>query len=127
MKQGFIAMQGKDVDGAPITRNFVESKLISIGKNTLKNSNGTEYHIGNIQFVTGHGELVTRSSQIWKKNSSSLVPGQEYLTEVRRDDAGKVYLTTSSLSSASRATADDFEGMEAPVAIAAQVASADLV
>lgn len=129
MEKGFITMKGSDANGQAIVRKMIQSKLVSIGQNKLTNTNGTEFRIGSIQYVTGHGEIVTRSSQIWEKNVDRLTAGQEYLTEVRVAN-GVVYLNTSSLTSAARATADDFAGFEevaAPKAAATAPASADIL
>ena len=129
MKQGLITRPGVDANGNDITRKFIHSKLLSIGTSVLElnNDNKTQYRVGTIEAITAQGELKTFSTQIWEKNAARVKVGEEYLTEVRVDN-GVVYLNTTSMNVAERASVEDFAFGEKESVTAKPVAEgADLV
>ena len=99
-------------------------KLVSIAKDAMKNSNGTEYFPASVQLETANG-LQTKSCMIYKKNfDHGMEIGASYRGRITLapDDNGVIspIVTLSHLSNADRATLADF-GLDAEV-----TASADL-
>jgi len=88
--------------------NF-NGKLISIGTTVLANSNGKEFVVGTIEFVSQQGEKVQRSAQIYKASlEKGMEAGRSYLCTASKGDNGEVYIRASHLVVAERASADDF-------------------
>lgn len=96
-------------------RNFVESKLISIGTTvrTLNNENQTEYRVGTIEFYTASGELKKCITQIWESVVDKMTVGEVYLTEYRKvvdETTGEelVFLNTGIVTHNEVASVSDF-------------------
>jgi len=91
------------------------AKFESISDNLLQNSNGTGYRIATGSFANPNGEEITRSFQMWEKNyqkameAGGLIPGDSYLSTIQfTPTQDKPGLVMSHLSSATRATHEDF-------------------
>jgi hypothetical protein len=85
------------------------AELLSISKNTLENSKGTEFKIVTIKFNLPNGNLVTRTGMCYKKSyDQGVIPGESYLTTLSFMENGKPAILMSHLNNASQATEDDF-------------------
>lgn len=99
-------------------------KLVSIAKEPLQNTNGTEYYPASVQLETENG-LQTRSCMIYKRNfDHGMEIGESYRGKVvlAPDADGKIspIVTLSHLSNADRATLADF-GLDAEVSASANL------
>lgn len=91
------------------TETQFQGKLISIGDQVMENSNGKEYLVGTVQFENSREEQVQRSAIINKKNFDyGMEVGNTYLCRAVNGEQG-VLISVSHLTSASRASVEDFE------------------
>lgn len=101
------------------------SKLTKIGDVLLNytNSKGEvkNYVIGESEFKTPKGELVTRSCQIMENNlidkktgETRMVVGNEYNT-IMTKNGKEVYLRMTNITNTERASLSDFDGIEETV------------
>lgn len=89
----------------------VMAKVVSLGTTELENKNGKTYVVGTIEFPNVHGELVQRGAICYTKNLEKGVEvGGTYLCNVvvTEDRPNEPLITISSLTTATRATAEDF-------------------
>jgi hypothetical protein len=88
-----------------------KAKVTSLGPVNQENSNGTEYAVGSVQMTTAHGELKEVSAICYKKNvEKGITVGETYICNVAvtKDRPNEPIISISPLTSAVRATADDF-------------------
>ena len=86
-------------------------KLLSVSENTLKlnNEKETEYRIGTIEFADKDGVVQQCSTMIFEGNyKHGMQVGISYQSTARLID-GNVYLQTSHLTGADRATSNMFD------------------
>ena len=94
---------------------FVATLASELSKNTLTNSNGTEYTLCTIEFSDKYGEMVQRSASVFAGNylheDAEFVVGQEYLATLQIADSGQMYIHLSHLrnTAANLATEEDFD------------------
>lgn len=87
-----------------------QAKLVDVSDNLLENVNGTAFVNCTIEFENAQGDTVRKGAIIYKKNlDHGMSIGNIYLATVRitGDERGPL-VTVSHLTSAVRATADDF-------------------
>lgn len=85
------------------------AKLTKINDKTLKNTNGKEYKIVNLNFDLPNGENVERTAICYESNYKyGIEEGKTYLCTLSFDSTGKPQLKMSHLSSGSRASIEDF-------------------
>lgn len=87
------------------------AKVVSLGDKLLANSNGTEYAVGTIEYKDDKGHLVQRSAICFQANlEKGITIGNEYLCNVTftADRPNEPIISISPLTSAVRATAEDF-------------------
>lgn len=91
------------------TETQFQGQLISIGDQVLENSNGKKYLVGTVKFENSSGEKVQRSAIIYKKNFDfGMEVGNTFLCRAVNGQQG-VLIIASHLTSASRASVEDFE------------------
>lgn len=87
-----------------------QSKLVAVSDSLLENVNGTPFANCTIEFENAQGQVVRKGAIVYKKNLDyGMSVGETYLTTVRitGDERGPL-VTVSHLTSAARATTDDF-------------------
>lgn len=88
-----------------------KAKVTSLGPVNQANSNGTEFAVGSIQMTTAHGELKEVSAICYKKNvEKGIIVGETYVCNVAvtQDRPNEPIISISPLTTAIRATANDF-------------------
>jgi hypothetical protein len=88
-----------------------KATVSSLGDTVQTNVNGTEYVVGAVKFVNASGIEVERSAVCYMKNvEKGVTVGNEYLCNitVTEDRPKEPIISISSLTSAVRATTDDF-------------------
>jgi len=99
----------------------IRAEVISLGDKKQVNKNGTEYVVGAIRFTNAQGKIVERSAIAYMKNvEKGITVGETYLCNitVTADRPSEPIISISPLTSAERATADDFN-FDFTVALAA--------
>lgn len=93
------------------------AKLINVSTNILKNVNGTEYRLANIEFTDAEGKVQRISAMIYESNFKQGVKnGEYYLTTATYDEEKGVLVTVSHLiGNGIRATADMFNFKDAKI------------
>lgn len=88
------------------------AELIKVGEKTLENSNENEFKIVELKFQLPNGDKVERSAMCYASNyEHGIEVGKSYLTTLSFDANGEPQLRMSHLSSAERASSDDFAGL----------------
>lgn len=88
-----------------------KARVTSLGPVNQVNTNGTEYAVGSVQFTTAHGELKEVSAICYRKNvEKGITVGETYVCNVAVTEArpNEPIISISPLTTAVRATADDF-------------------
>lgn len=88
-----------------------KATVTSLGDTVQTNVNGTEYVVGAVKFTNNKGVVVERSAICYMKNvEKGVTVGNEYICNVTvtSDRPNDPIIAISSLTSAVRATADDF-------------------
>lgn len=106
-----------------------DAKLINVSDELRENSNGTQFVLGNIQYVDPKGNVKNTSAMIYEKSlAHGMEPGQTYVTSMEQGEDGTVYVRMSHLQNTARVTATEFEDLFAEaveIAPKAAVGSAD--
>lgn len=94
------------------------SKLTKIGDTLLSNSNQKNYVIGECEFTTPKGDVVTRSCQIFEGNlidkktgETRMEVGKDYNT-IMTKNGDNVYLRMTNITNTDRASLSDFDGID---------------
>ena len=89
------------------------AELVSISDKILKNSNQTEYVLGNVNFTYPNGTPAKAvTTQIFKKSlDHGITVGSILLSTLSRDDDGGVWIRTSHLPAGNNIDADAFGSM----------------
>ena len=87
--------------------------LVSISDKVMKNSKGTEYVLGNVDFTYPNGTPAKSvTTQIFKKSlDHGITVGSTLLSTLSRDDDGKMWIRTSHLSAGNGIDTDAFGSM----------------
>ena len=103
----------------------IKATVVSLGDTLLQNVNNTEYVVGTIQF-----DGKQRSAICYKANlDKGITPGQSYICNVTitADRPNEPIISISSLTSAIRASASDFDFDFAAELVAASVGVEEVV
>lgn len=100
--------------------------LVSISDVIMKNSNQTEYVLGNVDFTYPNGTPAKSvTTQIFKKSlDHGIKVGSTLLSTLSRDDEGKMWIRTSHLPAGNGIDTDAFGSMFDEVAAPAVEAEA---
>lgn len=92
--------------------NFPAS-LVSLSDKVMKNSNGTEYVLGNVDFTYPNGAPAKSvTTQIFKKSlDHGITVGSTLLSTLSRDDDGRMWIRTSHLPAGNGIDTDAFGSM----------------
>jgi hypothetical protein len=88
-----------------------KATVTSLGDTVQTNVNGTEYVVGAVKFINNKNVVIERSAICYMKNvEKGVTVGNEYLCNVTvtQDRPNEPIISISPLTSAVRATADDF-------------------
>ena len=89
------------------------AELVSISDKVMKNSNQTEYVLGNVNFTYPNGTPAKAvTTQIFKKSlDHGIKVGSTLLSTLSRDDAGNMWIRTSHLPAGNNIDTDAFGSM----------------
>lgn len=93
--------------------------LVSISDTIMKNSNQTEYVLGNVDFTYPNGQPAKSvTTQIFKKSlDHGIKVGSTLLSTLSRDDEGRMWIRTSHLPAGNNIDTDAFGSMFDEVAV----------
>ena len=98
-------------------------KLINLSEATLKNTNGKNYKVAEVEFTNAKGELVKRSAVVYEGNyGKGMTIGNEYLCTASQTEQGVIIQVSHLNGTADRPDTTDFDFAGAPV-VAAKPAS----
>jgi hypothetical protein len=82
--------------------------LLSISDKTFANTNGKNYKVGTVSYVTATGEVKQSTAIIYEGNyKNGMRPNVEYLCTATQTDEG-VIINVSHLTASTRANINDF-------------------
>ena len=101
--------------------------LVSISDKVMKNSNQTEYVLGNVDFTYPNGiPAKSVTTQIFKKSlDHGIKVGSTLLSTLSRDDEGKMWIRTSHLPAGNNIDTDAFGSMFDDVVVDAEPIGAE--
>jgi len=94
-------------------------KLISISEATLKNTNGKNYKVCEVEFTNVKGEIVKRSALAYEGNyDKGMKVGNEYLCTASQTESGVIIQVSHLNGTADRPNTTDFDFAATPVVTA---------
>lgn len=94
-------------------------KLISISEATLKNTNGKNYKVCEVEFTNVKGEIVKRTALTYEGNyGKGMKIGSEYLCTASQTESGIIIQVSHLNGTADRPNTTDFDFAATPVVTA---------